>query len=301
MIHTLKTVYAPVLTPFTATGACNIAGFLDHCRWIASQDAGLAVFGTNSEAASLSLREKLQMLDAIADAGIDPAGLLPGTGGCALEEAVELTRAAVAVGARSVLVLPPFFFKPASEDGLVAWYAQLIERVACNDLAVVLYNIPQFTGVPITPLLIARLRQLFPDQVVGVKDSSGDRASLEAYLAIGAGFQVFPASEIFLSETHQRGAVGCISATANVNARAMVDAMAQGTAEAFAQVIALRRILQAYPMIQAMKACLARWLDSPDWRIVRPPLKSLPSATEDEVLAALLAMGFAPHQMDCLT
>ncbi len=294
MIHTLKTVYAPVLTPFRADLACDVPAFVDHCRWIAGQGAGLAVFGTNSEAASLSLREKRLMLGAVVEAGIDPAALMPGTGACALEEAVELTRAAVDAGARSVLVLPPFFFKPVSEDGLVAWYARLIESVGTSDLAVILYNIPQFTGVPITPGLIARLRQLFPDQVVGVKDSSGDRASLEGFLAIGGGFQVFPASEILLSETLSRGAVGCISATANVNAAAMVGAVEVNTPAAFAPVVQVRSIFQSRPMIPAMKAWLAHVQTRPDWTHIRPPLTPMPADAVAALLSDLQKAGFEP-------
>ncbi|WP_378942176.1 dihydrodipicolinate synthase family protein [Mesorhizobium sp. ANAO-SY3R2] len=297
MIPELLSVYAPVLTPFNADLSVNTQRFLRHCRWIANQGAGLAIFGTNSEAASLSLVEKRRLLDEVGAAGIPASALMPGTGANSLEETVELTRAAVNAGAPAVLVLPPFFFKPASTEGLIRHYGRLIEAVGSDRFSVVLYHIPQFTGVPITVELIEGLRRRYPN-VIGVKDSSGDRENLARYLEVGDGFQVFPASEILLGETLAKGAVGCISATANVNAKGMVEAVANtpklGAADAFAKAGTVRSLFQQFPMIQAMKSLLAREHGEAEWRNVRAPLVELDEQAEQKFLAAVDQLGFRP-------
>lgn len=294
----LLSVYAPVLTPFNSDLSCNTAKFIEHCRWLVDQDAGLAIFGTNSEAASLSLRKKRKLLDSVVEAGIPARNLMPGTGACSLEETIELTCAAVDAGAPAVLILPPFFFKPVTTDGLARYYGSLIEAVGSDRLSIVLYHIPQFTGVPITVDLIEMLRRRYPANILGVKDSSGDRENLNRYLEIGDGFRVFPASEILLGETIDRGAAGCISATANVNARAMVDAVSAtskvGAAQAFAAVTPVRSLFQQFPMIQAMKLALARHSGDAGWRAVRPPLVEMDQQTAQKFIAASTEIGFKP-------
>jgi len=301
MTQELLSVYAPVLTPFNPDLTVNSQRFLSHCRWVVDQGAGLAIFGTNSEAASLSLAEKRRLLDEVVASGIPASALMPGTGANSLEETVELTRAAVDAGAPAVLVLPPFFFKPASTEGLIRHYGRLIEAVGSNKLRVVLYHIPQFTGVPIAVELIEGLRRRYPN-VVGIKDSSGDRENLARYLEVGDGFKVFPASEILLGETIAKGSVGCISATANVNAKGMVEAVVNtpklGVADAFAGAAAVRTLFQQFPMIQAMKWLIARELGSNDWRTVRAPLVELDAQAEQTFLAAIDKAGFSPWALE---
>lgn len=294
----LFSVYAPVLTPFKADLSCNTPRFIEHCRWIVEQGAGLAVFGTNSEAASIALRKKRDLLDAVVLAGIPTKSLMPGVGACSLEETIELTRAAVDAGAPCVLVLPPFFYKPLTTDGLARYYGRLIEAVGSDRLSIVLYHIPQFTGVPITLELIETLRRRYPANILGVKDSSGDRETLNGFLSVGNGFRVFPASEILLGETIERGAVGCISATANVNAKAMVDAVSAtstvGAAQAFAPIAPVRTLFQQFPMIQAMKVAMARHTGDETWRAVRPPLVEFDRQAEQKFVSACTEIGFRP-------
>ncbi|MBE1205274.1 dihydrodipicolinate synthase family protein [Aminobacter carboxidus] len=301
MNQELLSVYAPVLTPFNSDLTVNTKRFLRHCRWVVDQGAGLAIFGTNSEAASLSLVEKRRLLDEVVASGIPASALMPGTGANSLEETVELTRAAVDAGAPAVLVLPPFFFKPASIEGLIRHYGRLIEAVGSDKLQVVLYHIPQFTGVPVTVELIEGLRRRYPN-VVGIKDSSGDRENLARYLEIGDGFKVFPASEILLGETIAKGSVGCISATANVNAKGMVDAIVNtaklGASDAFAKATMVRTLFQQFAMIQAMKSLIARELGSAEWRTVRAPLVELDAQAEQKFFAAVDQAGFSPWALE---
>ncbi|MRX36750.1 dihydrodipicolinate synthase family protein [Aminobacter sp. MDW-2] len=301
MTQELLSVYAPVLTPFNPDLTVNSQHFLSHCRWVVEQGAGLAIFGTNSEAASLSISEKRRLLDEVVAAGIPASALMPGTGNNSLGETVELTRAAVDAGAPAVLVLPPFFFKPATTEGLIRHYGRLIEAVGSDKLQVVLYHIPQFTGVPVTVELVEGLRRRYPN-VVGIKDSSGDRENLARYLDIGDGFKVFPASEILLGETMARGSVGCISATANVNAKGMVEAVVNtpkmGVTDAFAQAVTVRTLFQQFPMIQAMKSLIARELGYNDWRTVRAPLVELDAQAEQTFFAAVDQAGFSPWALE---
>src|SRR5690349_1291378 len=210
--HRVRGVFAPVVTPFEADLRPDAMRLVRHCRWLLEQDAGLAVFGTNSEANSLTVREKLHLLDVLAAAGIPAERMMPGTGCCAFPDTVELTRRAVAQGCAGVLMLPPFYYKGVSDDGLFASYAEVIERVADDRLRIYLYHIPPVSQVPITLALIERLLARYPRIVAGVKDSSGDWSNTRAMIERFApqGFRVFSGSETFLLATLRAGGAGCI-------------------------------------------------------------------------------------------
>lgn len=294
----LRGVLAPVLTPFDAQGRPDATRWIAHCRWLLDQQVGLAIFGTNSEAASLSVDERIDLTDALLATGVPAHRLMPGTGACSVTDAVRLTRHAVHNGAAGALMLPPFYFKPASDEGLYAYCAEVIERVGDARLKIYLYHIPQFTGVPITLKLIDMLRKRYPQTVVGAKDSSGQWDNTLAMLEHHAadGFDVFPASESTLSKALPLGAAGCISATVNMNP-AGIQAVykrwhtPEGPALQ-AQADAVRQVFQAAPMIPAMKRVLAERLNDPVWCNVRPPLVALDDTTAQQVLAQLNAVGF---------
>ena len=192
----IRGVLAPVVTPFGYDLEVDTQAFIEHCRWLVDAGAGLAVFGTNSEAASLSLSERMSLLDTLIDAGLPAEKMMPGTGTSSLKETVELTRHAVTMGAAGVLMLPPYYFKNPSEDGLFDYFSRVIDQVSDSSLRIYLYHIPQFTQVPITLTLIERLIKRYPGIVRGAKDSSGDWTNTESMIrSFGAdGFDVFPAS-----------------------------------------------------------------------------------------------------------
>lgn len=294
----IRGALAPVLTPFKPDLEPDAERFIAHCRWLIGQQVGLALFGTNSEAASISVGERLQLTDALLAAGIPAARMMPGTGACALPDAVTLTRHAVRSGAAGCLVLPPFFYKGVSDAGLFSYYAELIERVGDSRLKVYLYHIPQVSGVPITLGLIDMLRKRYPDTVVGAKDSSGVWENTQAMLEQHGrdGFDVFPASESTLSRALPLGAAGCISATVNVNPAA-IHAVYQQWSEPQgpalqARADTIRQIFQALPMIAAMKCAVAEWSGDPRWSTVRPPLVELDQAQAAQLIAALRAAQF---------
>jgi len=298
MTTRLRGVFAPVLTPFKASLEPDVKRFVAHCRWLIDKQAGLAIFGTNSEAASLAVVERLILTDAILEAGIPAARLMPGTGGCSITDATTLTRHAVENGASGALMLPPFFYKGVSDEGLYAYYSEVIERVGDARLKVYLYHIPQVTQVPITLNLIAMLRKRYPDTVVGAKDSSGNWDNTKAMIDNFAsdGFDVFPASESLLSKALPLGAAGCISATVNMNP-AGIHALFEGWngpngAELQAKADVVRTIFQSAPMIPAMKRTVAAFAHDASWATVRPPLCALGDSAATDLLKTLAAAGF---------
>jgi 4-hydroxy-tetrahydrodipicolinate synthase len=293
----LRGVLSPVVTPFTADLAPDAARLIAQCRWLLSQQVGLAVFGTNSEANSLSLDEKLALLDALVGAGLDPARMMPGTGCCALSDSVRLTRHAVGLGCAGVLMLPPFYYKGVSDEGLFRSFAEVIERVGDDRLRVYLYHIPPVSQVPITLGLIDRLLKAYPGIVAGVKDSSGDWNNTKAMLEAFPGFGVFAGSELFLLETMRHGGMGCISATANVNPgpiHALYAAWQGPEAERMqADLTATRTFIQGFPMIPALKQIVAHHSGDPGWARLRPPLVELAAQQAADLLHGLAGRGFA--------
>jgi 4-hydroxy-tetrahydrodipicolinate synthase len=299
MSERLRGAVAPTLTPFRADLEPDAPRFVAHCRWLVSQGAGLAIFGTNSEAASLSVDERLRLTDALLDAGVPASKMMPGTGAPSIADAVTLTKHAVNHGAAGVLMLPPFYYKGVSDQGLFDYYAHVIDKVASDALRVYLYHIPQVTQVPITLNLVEMLRRRFPKTVVGAKDSSGNwdntKAMLEAFAKDG--FDIFPASESTLSQALPLGAAGCISATVNLNPagiRAVYEKWktTEGAAlQANADVI--RKIFQSPNMIPAMKRTAAGFSGMRHWALVRPPLVKLDDGAAARLLRELQAAGFS--------
>ena len=295
----IKGVLTPVVTPFGRDLRPDPARFVRQCRWLLEQGVGLAAFGTNSEANSLALTEKMTLLDALIDAGLPPARMMPGTGCCALTESVELTRHAVRHGCGGVLMLPPFYYKGVSDEGLFRSFSEIVQRVGDERLRIYLYHIPPVSQIPISLPLIERLLKAYPRAIAGVKDSSGvwenTKAMLEQFQP--QGFDVFAGSEAFLLATLRGGGAGCISATANVNPAAiarLARTWQQSDADAQQeQLSAVRNIFQKFPMIPALKAAIAEYAKDPDWASVRPPLVELNDAERGALSSALRAASFA--------
>jgi len=294
----LHGVLAPVVTPFTADLAPDSARLVRHCRWLLDRDVGIAVFGTTSEGNSLSVAERLALLDALVEAGVPPARMMPGTGCCAFPDTVELTRRAMRHGCAGVLMLPPFYYKGASDDGLFASYAEVIERVGDERLRIYLYHIPQVSQVPITLALIERLLARYPGTIAGVKDSSGEWSNTQAMLERfqPRGFDVFSGSETFLLATLRGGGAGCISAIANVNAPAIVALAREwekpGADARQAAVDDVRTAFRKFPVIPALKAAVAHYAGDDAWAALRPPLLALTARERAQLLASLDAIGF---------
>jgi len=294
----LRGVLAPVLTPFRTDGSPCRSRFLRHCRWLLNRGLGLAVFGTNSEASSLSLHEKLGLLDLLGAEGMPMGRLMPGTGTCALPEAVALTRHAVQAGCAGVLMLPPYYYKGIGDEGLYRSFATVIDRVADARLRLYLYHIPAVSGVPITHTLIDRLLQAYPGIVAGIKDSTGDWTHTQVLLERfqPRGFDVFAGTETLLLPTLRAGGAGCITATGNVNPDAIMRLYRTWRdPDGSAQQAALNRTrasFQALPPIAAMKAAIAWQSGDAGWARLRPPLVELIAAEDARLRDELGQQGF---------
>ena len=291
-------VLVPVLTPFTPSGEPDAGRFVSFCRWLLDQGAGgLAIFGTTSEANSMSPAERMDLLDRLIVAGIPAAKLMPGTGACAITDATSLVRHAVDHGCGGVLMLPPFYYKGVSDDGIFAFIASVIDKVGSPALRLFLYHIPSMAVVGFSLDLVGRLIAAYPQTVVGLKDSSGDWSNTAALLERFPGFAVFPGSEVFLLDGLRKGAVGCITASGNVNVpgiKKVYDNWRDPQAEASqAEITTLRKALQAYPMVPALKRIVAHYHNDPNWAAVRPPLVPLDRAQSTALIADLGKLGFS--------
>ena len=299
-VKRIEGVLSPVITPFKADYSPDAERFVRHCRWLLESGcSGLAVFGTNSEANSMSVAEKRALLEALVKGGVPAASLMPGTGHCALSDSIEMTRAAVELGCAGVLMLPPFYYKGVSDEGLYRNFAEVIERVGDERLQLYLYHIPPVSQVAITLDLIERLLSKYPGSVAGVKDSSGNWDNTKAMLERFAkrGFDVFAGSEEFLLQNMRHGGKGCITATGNVNPGA-IDKLYRNWQSAQADamqaaITATRRLVQKQPMIPALKATVAHFGNDPQWKTCRPPLVELTAAQEKQLVEDLKANGFA--------
>lgn len=285
----LTGLWPPVSTPFANDGSVAYDKLVTHSRaLLADGCAGLAILGTTSEANSLTLEERRRAIDAHVDAGIPAGRLLPGTGACAIDDVAALTRHAGALGVAAVLLLPPFFYKNVSDDGLFRFVAEVIERCKGDVPRIMLYHIPPMAAVGWSHALVARLREAFPGIIAGMKDSSGDadhtRRTIEAF----PDFAVFPGAEVYLLSALRQGARGCISATANVNAKAIATLLATREApDAEAQqerLNAVRMAVQNKGLVPASKAVLAARYKDDSWRNVRPPLVPLTDAARAELI-----------------
>ena len=323
----MRGVLAPVVTPFKPDLSPDCERFIRHCQWLLSQNCGLAVFGTNSEANSMSAEERMTLLDALVAAGIDPSHMMPGTGCCSITETVELTTHAVKHGCAGVLMLPPFYYKNVTEEGLYRYFSQVVQRVGDARLKIYLYHIPPVAIVGIAPKLVERLLKAYPDVIAGMKDSSGDWSTTKTFLNAFAirtrhapspsarvrgnvgfenasparTFDVFVGSESFLLANLRNGGAGTISATANVNPAAIHKLCREwDTADDVDQQQSKLNVVREafsnrkFPsMIAALKQAIAIYANDSEWARVRPPLVELTTEQSKLLAMELKAIGFA--------
>src|SRR4051812_6068986 len=299
MTQRIRGVLSPVVTPFRADFSPDKERFIAHCQWLLSQNCGLAVFGTTSEATSLAVEERSMLLDELVAAGVDTSRLIVGTGCCSITETVKLTSQAVKHGCAGVLMLPPFYYKGVNEEGLYRYFSEVVQRVGDPRLRIYLYHIPPVAVVGITEKVVARLLKSYPNAIAGMKDSSGDWNNTRIFLDAFAqsGFDVFVGSESFLLANMRNGGVGTISATANVNPAAIYKLYVEWkNADADEQQARLNVLRDAfgkkYPLISALKQAIAIYANDPAWAKVRPPLVELTAEQAKTLTAELKAISF---------
>lgn len=276
-------VITPLLTPYNDDLSIAQELYLEHAAGCLANGAHyLSPFGTTSEATSHSSAERRATVEALVTSGTaKPQQLMPGTGLCALPETEDLCRHAIDLGCAAVMVLPPFFFVGASDEGLYRYFSTLIERLGSDRLRVCLYHIPQNTRIGISPTLAAQLNEAFPDIVVAYKDSSGNWDNTKAVIEAAPGISVFPGSESAMCRAMKLGGGGCISASCNSNVaaiRALYDLAEAGdwdAAEAAQPAVnAHRAAVQAGGLIPALKAWKTQTTGDTRWLTLRPPLEN---------------------------
>jgi 4-hydroxy-tetrahydrodipicolinate synthase len=296
---TLPAVLSPVLTPFKVDGSPDAQKLLKQCQWLESNGVGQAIFGTNSEANSISDPQKMGTLTSLIEGGLNPAHMMPGTGATSIDATVTMTRHAVQHKCAGVLMLPPFYYKDVTDDGLFAYFSEVIQKVGDAGLHIYIYNIPPVTKINLSLSLLERLHKEYSKTVVGMKDSSGDWSYTESVIKLLApsGFRVYAGSESFLMRALRAGGVGCISATANINPRAISELAAHWREsdadqrqDALDQV---RSIFAQYQMIAGMKTAVAHYSKDSEWLRVRPPLMQLSADQQAKLLGELQKMNFS--------
>jgi len=288
----LRGVIAAAATPLNPDLSIDIDRLIEHCRTLLAEGCdGINLLGTTGEATSFSVEQRISTMQAVARSGLPLSQIMAGTGAASLDDAVRLTRAARDLDLAGALVLPPFYYKPIDNEGLLAYFDALIDRVGAG-LHVYLYNFPQLSGVPYPLDFVQALKQKYPKQLLGLKDSSGDNNYAIAMAQGVSDFDVFPSAEGTLKDADRNGWAGCISATVNVTVRAAAAGWkARGTAQgeqAVATAAAQRAILARSPVIAAVKQALAVKYQHADWSRMVPPLHSL-SAEQAEQQARDLA------------
>lgn len=291
----LHRLYSAVATPFNEDGSVNISMMVEHCSWQLDEGCdGLVVFGSTGEAVSLTKEERMATLSKLVLAGLPGERLLVGTGCCATADTVALTSHAHDLGCYGVLIMPPFLFKGLSDEGIQASFRDIIKGVGAHDLNIYLYHFPKLSGVPISSDLVNKLKAEFPNNINGFKDSSGDWENTKGIIENCPGINVYSGTEIPLLNVLKAGGAGCISASANTQARqikAVVTAWAEGdeTAMRAAQTRATanRIKLNDYPMVGAVKAGLAARTSNDTWLNIRPPLVGIDPAEAKALLRSL--------------
>ena len=292
-VEGIRGLIAPILTPFNDDLSVATSLYVAHAKWLFDQGcAGIAPFGTTGEALSVGIDERIAAIRDLIDGGIDAARMIPGTGLSNVADTARLSRACLDMGCAGVLTLPPFYFKSVTEDGLYRHFEQLIGSIG-SDARIYLYHIPPIAIIGVSPALAERLHADFPDQIVGIKDSSGDWDNTRALLDID-GMIVYPGSELPLLDALELGAPGCITATANINAGDIVrvlnlheQADIAGAQALHETVKRFRLLMQDYNPIPAQKRLLAIATDDLRWANVRPPLTAMSEEAGRELAITL--------------
>lgn len=285
-------IWPALLTPLTASLDIDIPAFAAHCRnLLAAGCAGVTPFGTTGEGPSFTVAERIAAIDGLIAAGIPAGRILVSTSAAALPDAVTLTRHAVQADCFGVLLLPPFFLKGVPDQGIIDSFALVIDQVADARLRVVLYHIPQISGVPLSHHVIETLVKRYPQTIIGIKDSGCQRdwslGLARAFMppvpqANRSGIQVWVGNEPDLQVMAAQGTVGAVSGLANVTprliARMVADHKGARADRDMARTLALLSILGGYGLTAAFKGVMAIQSGNPGWRRVRAPLVALSDA-----------------------
>ncbi len=295
-LRLVQGVWCAVLTPFDAAGLPDWERLARHVRRILAAGVdGIALFGTTGEGQSLSLKERRAGLDALLAAGIAPNRIVAATGCASLPETVELTRHAVQATCAGALVLPPFFFKAVTDEGVFASYARVIDGVGDARLPLYLYHIPEVSGVAISSSVIERLAIDYPGVLMGVKDSEANLDHTRRLLSRFGDLAIFVGFEPHLPAALAAGGAGTICGIANLFPRLLRrlydHALTADYHDDLKRVETFVAALERYPLFAAFKALQAELAIDDGWAALRPPLVALDSEARRAWLADVAASG----------
>ena len=295
-MHKISGIFSAALTPIKQDLTINKDLYLRHCQHLMRQGHdGLAIFGTTGEANSFSVLEKKDNLEFLLSNRIDPKILITGTGSSSLHEAIDMTKHASNQKVRAILLLPPFFYKNVSEEGVINYYRHIIERVGDNNLHYILYHIPQNSYVPISFKIIETLVKLYPDNVIGLKDSSGDSDRMLKTIKYFNDFAVFCGHDSLALNICKRGGAGAITAGTNVCGKLLSfiikNYKRENEIKNFDQMQELlqqiRQVITSHEPISLMKGYFTIFDNIPEWNNILPPLKKIENPENHKLILIL--------------
>jgi 4-hydroxy-tetrahydrodipicolinate synthase len=294
--HPLAGVYAAAVTPLKTDSTLDLESVPQLMTFLASRGChGIVLFGTTGEGPSFSPSERETLMRFVRAQRDQMPGfrLIARTGTPSLSESIELTKLAFDLGYDAALVVPPYYFRKATDDGLFAWFSELIQKAVPSDQYILGYHFPNVAGIGFSIELLARLKDAFPNQFAGIKDSSHD-ADLARNLGekFGDDLVALTGTDTYLKMAMENKAAGCITAPANIispDLREVWDGMRAGKDISTAQerVNHQRHILEKYPPFPpTLKALMHRLHRFPKWA-VKPPLETIPPEMEEKVVQEL--------------
>ena len=298
-MHKINGVYSAALTPINEDLSINKKLYLEHCQYLMKQDHdGLAIFGTTGEANSFSIKEKCEAIDFLLSNNIDPQLLIPGTGSSSVEDAIQLTKFAEKHKTRAVLLQPPFYYKNVSDEGILNYFRKIIESVGSSDFHYLLYNIPQTTSVELNFNIIETLLKLYPNNIVGIKDSSGNTDSMLKTVKYFENLALFCGHDSLALHICKRGGAGAITAGTNISGKLLSfiinnknkEKEIKGFNNYQTLLEQIRETITSEEPISVMKAYFSVINDIPEWNNLMPPLKSLDQPSKNKTIIRLIEL-----------
>ena len=298
-MHKIHGTYCAALTPLNTDYSINKELFLEHCSNLLSQGLdGLAIFGTTGEGNSFNVNEKIEAVNYLIDNNIGADKLIPGTGQCSIKDAVIYSKAIAKLKVKTVLVLPAFYYKNVSNEGVVEFYKRVIEEVGESDLKYILYNIPQVSGVSIGFEVIEQLIKLFPNNVVGMKESSGNLDNMLKITKYFNNFSLFSGSDSLALKVCRSGGAGAITATSNISGKLLSyivnNYKKESSIENFQSLqklqVQIRETALTHEPISALKAFLSVKNNEEEWNRINPPLTVISNPSSHKTVISLLTL-----------
>ena len=291
-------VYTASLTPLFDSFEPNIPALIRHAQWLLDEGSdGVALLGSTGESNSMTVEQRQSIIEQSA-LELPPDRLMMGTGSCALQDAVRLTQASVNAGVFSVLVLPPFYYKPQSEESVLSFFTLLVEAVDNPDLRIIFYNFPKLSGYNFSIKILQELKLRFGEIAAGIKDSSGDWNNMLDMVQNVPDLMVYTGTETLLLDILRKGGAGSITATANLIApecQHVFQAWKNGPSEAADQaqkhLSALRIAFESYSFVSELKSLLSAQTNSGEWNHMLPPFAQLPDEQVEELTEQIKVLG----------